>query len=151
MSESKEHSNLVGILHCYIAERFCAGDRGQVLTDSDDIDSFDRPPYIAGFIPDAYLRLEDLGRVIIGEAKSFRDLENAHTEAQIIAFLRRCGMVKGSLFILAVPWPLERLARVLLTNFQGREQLHQVATVVLSEANTTGTASTTGKLLHCRS
>ncbi len=86
-------------------------------------------------MPDAYVMLNEQGRVVIGEAKSMRDLENSHTEAQIMAFLRRCGMSEGSAFILAVPWPIERLARARLANFQAREGLLHVEIVVLSEMN----------------
>ena len=86
--------------------------------------------------------LNEQGRVVIGEAKSMRDLENSHTEAQVTAFLRRCGMAEGSAFILAVPWPIERLARALLTNFRVREGLPQVEIVVLSEMNQLDAATT---------
>ena len=86
-------------------------------------------------MPDAYVMLDELGRVVIGEAKSINDLENSHAHSQIVAFLRRCGRVEGSAFILAVPWPVERLARVLLTNFQDKEGLAHVEAVVLSELN----------------
>ena len=102
-------------------------------------------------MPDAYVMLNQQGRVVIGEAKSMRDLENSHTEAQVTAFLRRCGMAEGSAFILAVPWPIERLARALLTNCRVRERLSHVETVVLSEGNRMGTATTAGRLTDCRS
>ena len=151
MSESEEHSNLVVILRSYIADRFCHGDSDRVFTDSDRINSLDHPPSIAGYIPDAYVLLDEHGKVAIGEAKSFRDLENSHTEAQITAFLERCEMAKGSAFILAVPWPIERLARALLTNLRVRAGLHHVDTVVLSEANRMGAAPSPGRYIHCRS
>ncbi len=102
-------------------------------------------------MPDAYAALNERGKVVIGEAKSLRDLEKSHTEAQIIAFLRRCGMAEGSVFILAVPWPVERFARTLLTNFLAREGLSQVETVVLSEVNRLGAATRSRRLTHCRS
>ncbi len=102
-------------------------------------------------MPDTYVMLNEQGRVVIGEAKSIRDLENSHTEAQVTAFLRRCGMAEGSAFILAVPWPIERLARALLTNFRVREGLPHVETVVLSEVDRLGAATTAGRLTDCRS
>ena len=110
-----------------------------------------RPPSIEGYVPDAYVMLNEQGRVVIGEAKSMRDLENSHTEAQVTAFLRRCGMAEGSALILAVPWPIERLARALLTNFRARGELLHVEAVVLSEANRMGTVTTPGRLTRCRS
>ena len=102
-------------------------------------------------MPDAYVMLDEQGGVVIGEAKSMRDLENSHTEAQVTAFLRRCGMAECSAFILAVPWPIERLAGALLTNFRVREGLPHVETVVLSEMNRLGAATTSERLTSCRS
>ena len=151
MPESEEHSNLVAILHSYIADRFCEGQRERVFTDSVSSESRTRPPSIEGYVPDAYVMLNQQGRIVIGEAKSMRDLENSHTESQVTAFLRRCGMVEGSALILAVPWPIERLARALLTNLQAREGLPHAETVVLSEANRTGTVTTSGRWTHCKS
>ena len=126
---------MVAILHSYIARRFCEGQGDRVITDSIGSDSRTRPPSIAGYVPDAYVILDELGRVVIGEAKSMRDLENSHTEAQITAFMGRCARAEGSVFILAVPWPIERLARALLTNFQVKDGLAHVETVVVSELN----------------
>ncbi len=122
-----------------------------MLTDSVSGNSHTRPPLIEGYVPDAYVMLNEQGRVIIGEAKSMGDLENSHAEAQITAFLRRCGMVEGSVFVLAVPWPIERFARVLLTNFRMREGLPQVETVVLSEMNRSDTAAVSGGWTNCKS
>ena len=139
------------MLHGYISDRFCGGRGERVLTDSAGSESPNRPPPIERYVPDAYVMLNEQGRVVIGEAKSMRDLENSHTETQVTAFLRRCGMAEGSAFILAVPWPLERLARALLTNFRVREGLPQVETVVLSEMNQLGAATTSGRLTRCRS
>ena len=142
---------MVAILHSYIVDRFCGGREERVLTDSVGKESSTRPPPIEGYVPDAYVMLNEQGRVVIGEAKSMRDLENSHTEAQVTAFLRRCGMVEGSAFILAVPWPIERLARALLTNLRVREGLSQVETVVLSEMNQLGAGTMSERLTSCRS
>ena len=151
MTESEEHSSLVAIIHSYIADRFCDGETARVFTDSTGSESRTRPPSIEEYVPDAYVMLNELGRVVIGEAKTIRDLENSHTEAQVTAFLRRCGLAEGSTFILAVPWPIERLARALLTNLRCKQGLPHVETIVLSEANQLGAASTSGRVTHCRS
>ena len=125
--------------------------RERVFTDSVSSESRIRPPSIEGYVPDAYVMLNEQGRVVIGEAKSMGDLENSHTEAQVTAFLRRCGMAEDSVFMLAVPWPVERLAKALITNLSVREGLPHVETLVLSEANRVGAATTSGTLTHCRS
>ena len=101
-------------------------------------------------MPDAYVALSELGAVVIGEAKSLKDLENSHTEAQVTAFLKRCEMAEGSTFILAVPWPVERLARGLLTHLQAREGLACVDTVVMSEVDGLDAEAKSGRLAHCR-
>ena len=141
MPESEEHSNLVAILHSYIATRFCGGRGERVFTDSVSSESHSRPPLIEGYVPDAYVMLNEQGRVVIGEAKSMNDLENSHTDSQFAAFLRRCGLAEGSVFILAVPWPVERLARALLTTFCVREGFSRVETVVLSEMSRLGAST----------
>lgn len=151
MPESEEHSNLVALLHTYIAERFCESKGERVYTDSVSSKSRTRPPPIEGYVPDAYVLLNEQGKVVIGEAKSMGDLENSRTDAQVTAFLRRCDMAEGSAFILAVPWPLERLARAMLTYFQSREKLPHIETVVLSEANRMGIKTTSGRLTSCKS
>lgn len=132
---------MVAILHRYISGRYCEGQRERVFIDSVGTESRTRPPPIEGYVPDAYVMLNEQGRVVIGEAKSMKDLENPHAEAQVMAFLRRCDTAEGSAFILAVPWPIERLARALLTNFRVREGLRHVETVVLSEVNRLDTAT----------
>lgn len=151
MPESEEHSNLVLMLRSYIADRFCDGKTVRIFTDSTNSESSMRPPSIAGYVPDAYVVLKELGAVVIGEAKSLKDLENSHTEAQVTAFLRRCAMVQGSTFILAVPWPVERLARALLSSLQVRAGLSCVDTVVMSEVDGLDTAAKSGRVAHCRS
>lgn len=133
---------MVAILHSYIADRFCDGRGERILTDSLGSQSPNRPPTIEGYVPDAYVVLDDQGRVAIGEAKSMGDLENSHTEAQVTAFLRRCGVAESSAFILAVPWPIERLAEALLVSFRISEGLRHVETVVLSEMNRLGATRT---------
>ena len=142
---------MVTILHSYIVDRFCGGREERILTDSVGKESSSRPPPIEGYVPDAYVMLNEQGRVVIGEAKSMSDLENSHTEAQVTAFLRRCGKAEGSVFILAVPWPIERLARALLANLRVGEGLPQVETVVLSEMNQLGAGTMSERLTSCRS
>lgn len=132
---------MVAILHSYISDRYCEGQRERVFIDSVSNESRTRPPPIERYVPDAYVVLNEQGRVVIGEAKSMKDLENSHTEAQVTAFLRRCDTAEGSAFVLAVPWPIERLAMALLTNLRVREGLRHVETVVLSEMNRLGTAN----------
>ena len=105
------------------------------MTDTVARASLDRPPPIEGYVPDAYVMLNDMGAVVIGEAKSLRDLESSRTELQIAAFLRRCDALDGSFLVLAVPWPIERFAGSFLRNLKSRSRLLEVETIVLSEVS----------------
>lgn len=136
----------MAMLHSYIADRFCEGRTERIYTDSVISESQTRSPSIGGYVPDAYLILNEQGGAVIGEAKSIGDLENSHTEAQVTAFLRRCGESEDSTFVLAVPWPVERLARTLLTNYQMREGLPHVETVVLSEFSKRSAPAGSGRI-----
>lgn len=138
MSESTEHSDLVAMLQDYMAENFCDGNRACVFVDSGAIVSVERPPIIAGHVPDAYVQLGDRASVAIGEAKSLRDFENAHTDAQTIAFLTRCGMTTDSVFVMAVPWPIERLAISTIERHRAALGLGDLRAIVISNANPTG-------------
>ena len=89
-------------------------------------------------MPDAYVLLNEQGRVAIGEAKTMNDLENPHTEAQVKAFLKRCAVAEGSTLVLIVPWPIERLARSILRHICSGGAFSGVETLVLSDANPTG-------------
>lgn len=151
MPESREHSNLVALLRSYMADRFCEGDKNCILTDSAADDSFARPPSIAGYVPDSYVLLNDTGKVAIGEAKSFGDFDNPRTEAQVTAFMRGCAFAEDSVFILAVPWPLERIARTLIINLRRRHGLLGVELIILSEANPLGTIVPSRRLTPCKS
>ena len=130
---------MVAMLHSYISDRFCEGLSLRVLSDSGSRQSANRPPSIGGYIPDAYVMINEKGTVVLGEAKSMKDLEHAHTVTQLTAFLERCAIADGSALILAVPWPTERLARALLKKLQARQGSPHVETVVLSDANKMGT------------
>lgn len=152
MPESTEHADLVDILHRYMADRFSNGDLRQVITDSACSNFRTRPPQVEGFIPDVYLLLSADGRVAIGEAKSMGDLENSHTEAQLAAFLRRCEKAAGSTFILAVPWPIERLAIAMLRDIWTSEQRADapIELLVISNANLVGTDASPDRAAQCR-
>ena len=149
--ESAKHATLVSILHQYIADRFCDGDKDRIFVDSSLVNSSGRPPSIATFIPDTYVMLNNAGRVVIGEAKSLRDLENSHTDEQVTAFLQRCGLSKGSVLVMAVPWTIERLAKSILTKLRHRERLPHVEIVILSDANQQGTVASSEWSPRCRS
>ena len=138
MAESEEHSRLVSILHAYIADQYCDGNGERISTDSRGYRRDSRPPNIGGYIPDAYVMLEPWGVVVIGEAKSIKDLENDHTRRQLTAFLRKCSRNSGSALVLAVPWVIAGLARTFLANIKEEHGLSQIDSVVISEIDGLG-------------
>lgn len=62
-------------------------------------------------MPDVWAKNIQNGMVIIGEAKTLRDIENRHSAAQLSAFLEYCNDNKPSLLIVAVPWMMVSCAK----------------------------------------
>jgi len=133
MGESVSHVRLVESLLLWVATTYFRGDTGHILVDSRLLGSFSTPPRINGFVPDIYAENTSDGSLIIGEAKTARDIENRHTRAQLTAFLNRCAEDVNSLFVLAVPWDMERFAKVLLRNIQGQSKTCEVRAIVLEQ------------------
>ena len=131
MAESATHAKLVESMRKWVIDTRFDGDSGHVLVDNPDATPFSKPPKTYGFVPDLYAKRRSGVGIIIGEAKTARDLENFHTRAQLTAFLRRCSEETDSLFVLAVPWHMERFARSLLRSIQYKEQICSVQAVVL--------------------
>jgi hypothetical protein len=131
MPESACHTNLVGSLVTWIATSYFAGDAGGILVDSPA--AKDRPPKIGGFVPDAFAEAAPRKLMIVGEAKTWRDLESRHTRDQLGAFLRWCQFNGGGVLVLAVPWPITRLAAALVRSLQQRHGCELVRTVVLDK------------------
>jgi len=131
MPESASHANLVGSLVRWIATSYFAGDAGGILVDSPT--AKDRPPKIAGFVPDAFAEAVPPERIIVGEAKTWRDLESRHTRDQLGAFLRWCHLNGGGVLVLAVPWPVTRLAAALVRSLQQKHGCELVRTVILDK------------------
>ena len=133
MPESASHAKLVESMRKWIVDNRFDGDSGHVLVDNAEATAASKPPKAHGFIPDLYAKHRPGVGVIIGEAKTARDLENPHTEAQIRGFLRTCAEETNSLFVLAVPWHMERFARSLVRSIQRRDNTCGVETMVLEK------------------
>ena len=114
MAESAAHIRLVDQLQYWISELLLDGDSGCMLVDSPDNTVSSRPPKIRGFVPDAYVSCGPGDVLVIGEAKTARDLVRKHSLDQIAAFLQTCSESENSYFILAVPWDQARLAQSLV-------------------------------------
>jgi hypothetical protein len=133
MGESVQHMKLVRSLVGWVAQAYFDGDLGHIFVDSPEGLLSGRPPPLGGFVPDVYAQRLGPKTVIVGEAKTPRDLESRHTQAQLTAFLGHCTQVPGSVFVLAVPWPMTRFARSLLGAIQRHHRLPAVSTIVLDQ------------------
>jgi hypothetical protein len=132
MAESGSHLRLVGSLVEWIALKHFGGESKHILVDSPEHSPMSKPPRIGGCVPDAVAYLPS-GGVIIGEAKTALDIENRHTEGQFLRFLRHCRFHPESLFVVAVPWPVEALARNYLKHLKKRDGLGKVQFIVLEK------------------
>ena len=132
MPESLSHISLVQSLVRWVGDNLMGGNRGLILVDSPDATAKQKPPRIGGFVPDLYVP-DGLGsRMVIGEAKTARDLEREHSLEQIKAFLLECSHHGGSVFVMAVPWYQTRLTRAIIREIQRRTGMN-VSCVVLEE------------------
>ena len=93
----------------------------------------EKPHRIAGFVPDVYAFDAPLTVRIIGEAKTQADLETAHSQEQISAFLAFLGQQELGVFILAVPWAAKRLAHVLVESKRVSVGAVSVRTAILDD------------------
>jgi len=131
MGESVQHMRLVKSLAEWVVDAYFENDAGHVLIDSPENSASAKPPRVYGFVPDVYAERSAPRHLVIGEAKTARDLENRHTRDQLTAFLTRCGQVPDSALVVAVPWHMTRFARALLRVLQRQADVREVMTVVL--------------------
>lgn len=102
MSEGVVHSLLVSALVQQIQERLGAADL-VVWADVPADGRYAATPAMGGLRPDVYARQKDTGTVILGEAKSARDIDTPHTRAQLRRFFEDLSPERDGLLWLAVP------------------------------------------------
>lgn len=114
MGESAGHTILVDSIKKYVLEWYRNSSDLCIYFDSPSGHFNDKPPEIEGFIPDVYATLLKEDIVIIGEAKTVRDLESRHSKRQLEAFLKHCFNKRKAILIIAVPWDLVNSAKSLI-------------------------------------
>ena len=119
MGESAEHLDLVQALRDYIESRLCGCYSLAVLGDLPGSSRQERPPRIAGYIPDVYATDAPTTQVIIGEAKTEDDLETEHSRRQLRAFIEFLVCRERGTLVLAVPWQAASAARNLAERLAG--------------------------------
>jgi hypothetical protein len=133
MSESSSHIRLVQELVVWISKSFLDGETAHILADLPERTPRERPPTISTFIPDVYVCQIGSARLVIGEAKTGQDVDSRHTREQVRAFLHRCAGYEASVFILAVPWDVTRLAKSILKDLQSEVGAYNVNIIVLDK------------------
>jgi hypothetical protein len=88
------------------------------------------PPTIGNYIPDLYIKS---GRLILGEAKTARDIETKHSREQYAEYLKHLSQYQESLFIMAVPWDCVPLTKSLIRRIQNNAAAVHVQTVILEK------------------
>jgi hypothetical protein len=102
MPESQTHLNLVKKIKNYVDSNIPNGKNFLILSDTPESLN-NLPPIINNeFRPDVFAE-DNNGRIIIGEAKTTKDLETLHTKSQIKCFIQHLMEKEGSVFILATP------------------------------------------------
>jgi hypothetical protein len=133
--ESEQHMKLVRTIREWIEINYRSEKSLFVWSDLPESQNFSKPLSIEGFIPDIYAKtISSQSRIIIGEAKTSRDLDRPHTEQQLIAYLKYCSLQEYSYFILAVPWDYVRYARSLLNDLILKNSFYKVETIILEPA-----------------
>ena len=114
MPESARHARLVQAIVAHAEHRL--GKVTDILVREDALRPLrgERPPKLAGFMPDVYATDVPTTKTLVGEAKTAADLETKHSRAQIAAFLEYVAHTPGGLFVLAVPVAVKPRARWVL-------------------------------------
>jgi hypothetical protein len=124
---------LVDALVAWITSSLLKGDGGSVLADQPCCSRDGKPPRVGRFVPDVYVPKSVCRGLIIGEAKTARDLESPHTIEQLGEFLRACQDHEDSFFVLATPWYATRLAKALIRDVVSRTRCENVTSFVIDQ------------------
>ena len=116
MSESVQHLQLVSFLKKKVMS-ITPSDCWCCIQDELP-DSLNHPPItLEGFRPDIYYHYKNL--LIIGEAKTNKDVSRKHSRAQYESYIKECSAFSGEAFMfLAVPWLEEAEAHNILRSIK---------------------------------
>jgi hypothetical protein len=133
LPESLNHTALLARLLKYVQYTFEADHNAVILHDLPSAIGCEKPPMIEGFRPDLYASNGALQTVIIGEAKTAKDLETAHSRDQYRAYARHLAICAHPTFILAVPWSLRVRAKTLMRFASEEAGASEIARVVIDD------------------
>jgi hypothetical protein len=140
MSDSATHVELVHSILSFVNSNFSTTSF-VVLTDL--AGSVNKPPRINGFVPDVFAQDIPRTTVIIGEAKTSKDLETDHSRSQVEAFLRFLGAQSNAIFILAVPWPVAVTARHIAKRYLESIHVQHVRLIICDGHSARATSNNT--------
>ena len=114
MPESTQHARLVRAILNQLETHI--GPFNTIMVRDDSLSPLrgERPPPLPRFIPDVYATDVPITRVVVGEAKTAKDLQSTRSRVQIASFLDYLTHTPNSLFILAVPFDCTPQARGIL-------------------------------------
>ncbi len=138
MAESLQHLQLVRAILDYIGREHREIGYLAVLHDLPGVLRGDKPPRIAGFVPDVYAVNVPSTMTIIGEAKTQRDLETEHSRAQVRAFIEFLSSKDKGVLVIAVPWQAVPRARAIIGNMGRSMKKSSVEFVFLDGLNARG-------------
>jgi len=115
--ESDEHVLLVTHLRKFVNREHGAAGNLALFFDG-QVRGRERPLRIGGYLPDLYA--EDVPRtfVVMGEAKTHRDLVSPRSRRQIGTFVRHLALYESAFFYLAVPTLAKPAATTLIRELE---------------------------------
>jgi hypothetical protein len=130
MGVSYTHIALVKAMAGWVEQNCHPNEHSIMLLDLPDTLATNQPPIIGSFRPDLYIKSN---RLIIGEAKTARDIETKHSRAQYNHFLSHLSQYQDSLFILAVPWNCVPSTKSLIRRIQKENSIVNVGVLILEK------------------
>lgn len=130
MGVSDTHINLVRAMVDWVKQNCHPNESAVMLLDIPETSDGNHPPSIGNYIPDLYIKS---GRLILGEAKTARDIETKHSREQYAEYLRHLSQYQESLFIMAVPWDCVPLTKSLIRSIQNKAAAMHVQTVFIEK------------------
>lgn len=135
MAESTQHIILVQKMYEWVCNNILNCDSGCVLVDLPEVCRDAKPPKVVNeFKPDLYAH--EIGRdiLIIGEAKTYDDLETRHSLFQYESYVMTCKLHSGKAYIImAVPWQLEARAKNIIRRIIKKHNAENIELVVLKK------------------
>lgn len=102
--ESDQHIQLVNLIISYLKLHLVSCDMHDAICAETSDSSSRTEQTLEGFYPDVFYEYGD--KLIIGEAKTSKDVDTRHSNKQYESYIQKCINHKGTVhLVVAVPWP----------------------------------------------